>query len=356
MKHAAAEVEGNKFSFAFLMAEWGRSWMRGSWMGGRVIAMLSVSGGRHGSRKHSGLSYGRSSKRLRAALRAQGLITMSGLFNVLASRYNSGTPSPFDFTVVDEAQDISIAQLRFLAALGGGRPNSLFFAGDLGQRIFQQPFSWKALGVDVRGRSTTLKINYRTSHQIRSQADRLLGVEVSDVDGNSEERKGTISVFDGPAPGIAVLPTVEAEIKAVGEWLANVMKAGVQPNEIAIFVRSPAELGRAEDAARMAALNIGVLDNGGDGIAGCVTIGTMHLAKGLEFRAVAVMACDDEVIPLQERIETVGDEADLEDVYNTERQLLYVACTRARDYLLVTSTAPASEFLDDLRILRTPSS
>jgi superfamily I DNA/RNA helicase len=75
---------------------------------------------------------------------------------------------------------------------------------------------------------------------------------------------------------------------------------------------------------------------------------TMHLAKGLEFRAVAVMACDDEVIPLQERIEAVADESDLEDVYSTERQLLYVACTRARDHLLVTSTEPASEFLEDM--------
>jgi superfamily I DNA/RNA helicase len=75
----------------------------------------------------------------------------------------------------------------------------------------------------------------------------------------------------------------------------------------------------------------------------------MHLAKGLEFRAVAVMACDDEIIPLQERIETVSDETDLEEVYNTERHLLYVACTRARDHLLVTSAYPASEFLDDLR-------
>ncbi len=76
--------------------------------------------------------------------------------------------------------------------------NGLFFAGDLGQRIFQQPFSWKALGVDVRGRSRTLRINYRTSHQIRMQADRLLGPEVSDVDGNTETRRGTVSVFNGP--------------------------------------------------------------------------------------------------------------------------------------------------------------
>jgi superfamily I DNA/RNA helicase len=74
----------------------------------------------------------------------------------------------------------------------------------------------------------------------------------------------------------------------------------------------------------------------------------MHLAKGLEFRAVAVMACDDEVTPLQERIEMVADDSDLEEVYNTERHLLYVACTRARDHLLVTSGDTPSEFLDDL--------
>ena len=73
----------------------------------------------------------------------------------------------------------------------------------------------------------------------------------------------------------------------------------------------------------------------------------MHLAKGLEFRAVAVMACDDEVLPLQARIEDVADASDLEEVYNTERHLLYVACTRARDYLLVNGVKPGSEFLGD---------
>ena len=67
----------------------------------------------------------------------------------------------FDYAVVDEAQDISVAHVRFFAALGAGRPNALFFAGDLGQRIFQQPFSWKSLGVDIRGRSCTLRVNYR---------------------------------------------------------------------------------------------------------------------------------------------------------------------------------------------------
>jgi superfamily I DNA/RNA helicase len=84
-------------------------------------------------------------------------------------------------------------------------------------------------------------------------------------------------------------------------------------------------------------------------VTGRASLSPMHLAKGLEFRAAVVMACDDEIIPLQSRIETVADDSDLEEVYNTERHLLYVACTRARDHLLVTSTEPASEFLDDLR-------
>jgi superfamily I DNA/RNA helicase len=91
-----------------------------------------------------------------------------------------------------------------------------------------------------------------------------------------------------------------------------------------------------------------ILDEHIETMPGLVSLSTMHLAKGLEFRTVVVMACDDEIIPWQERIETVADDADLEEIYNTERHLLYVACTRARDHLLVTSTEPASEFLDDL--------
>jgi superfamily I DNA/RNA helicase len=111
---------------------------------------------------------------------------------------------------------------------------------------------------------------------------------------------------------------------------------------------SNGELRRARAAAKQADLQAIELTDRVEVTPGKVSIGTMHLAKGSEFRAVAVMACDDEVIPLQERIEAVADEADLEEVYNTERHLLYVACTGARDHLLVTGVEPASEFLGDL--------
>ena len=120
------------------------------------------------------------------------------------------------------------------------------------------------------------------------------------------------------------------------------------PNEIGVFVRSAREIDRAVRAAEAAEAQYLVLDESVETLSTKVAISTMHLAKGLEFKAVVVMACDDEVIPSQERIENITDNADLEDVYNTERHLLYVACTRARDQLLVTSVAPSSEFLEDI--------
>jgi superfamily I DNA/RNA helicase len=284
---------------------------------------------------------------VKAALKAKQLITQSEMFTELATFYSTHVSRPFEFVIVDEAQDVSIAQLRFLGALGKDVPNSLFFAGDLGQRIFQQPFSWRSLGVDVRGRATTLRINYRTSHQIRMKADRLLGPEMADVDGIVEKRKSTISIFNGPPPTIRTLDSIEAESKSAANWITERVQEGLLPHEIAIFVRSSSELDRARAAAELAAIPFKILDDRVETVHGKASIATMHLAKGLEFRAVVVMACDDEIIPLQRRIETVVDDSDLEEVYNTERQLLYVACTRARDHLLVTSVAPASEFLDD---------
>jgi superfamily I DNA/RNA helicase len=163
----------------------------------------------------------------------------------------------------------------------------------------------------------TLRVNYRTSHQIRTQADRLLGPSVVDVDGNTEKRDDTISVFNGPEPTILALGDQGEECGAVGRWIADLIVAGVLPHEFGIFVRSGAQLDRARAAAEEAGLPFRVLDDRVETGSGQVSIATMHLARGLEFRAVVPMACDDEIIPLQDRIENVGDDADLQEVYQT---------------------------------------
>ena len=347
---AAAEVADHEFSPHFLWTEWSGvvdAWQLDSWEDYRDVMRL----GRKTrlAETQRAVLWSIFSK-VREALNERELLTEPRMFRLLERQVAEGAHPPFEFCVIDEAQDIGVAELRFLAALGGGRPDSLFFAGDLGQRIFRAPFSWRVLGVDVRGRSHTLRINYRTSHQIRRQADRLLPPELADVDGITERRGGTVSAFNGPEPSIRILASSDEEAVAVADWLAELRRESFAPHEIAVFVRSEGEIARAQEAVRLADLNSIILDKRSDGASGKVAVATMHLAKGLEFRAVAVMACDDEVLPLQSRIENVADEADLEDTYSTERHLLYVACTRARDRLLVIGVEPTSEFLDDLRM------
>ncbi len=123
------------------------------------------------------------------ALATERYTTWANAFIGLASAALAGRPSkPFDHVIVDEAQDLASAELRFFAALAPAEPNGLFLAGDIGQRIFQRPYSWASLGVDVRGRSHTLKVCYRTSQQIRRSADRLLPTVLCDSDGLEDER------------------------------------------------------------------------------------------------------------------------------------------------------------------------
>jgi superfamily I DNA/RNA helicase/mRNA-degrading endonuclease RelE of RelBE toxin-antitoxin system len=346
---AAQSVKDLRLTHHFLRSEWEQvvdAWQLTSWAAYRDVARLGRKTRLPEAKRQLLWSI---FEKVQAGLQARQLMTEAALFTRLADCFREGKASPFDFAVVDESQDLGVAQMRLLAALGQGRGDALFFAGDLGQRIFQQPFSWKSLGVDLRGRSRTLRVNYRTSHQIRSQADRLLGAAVTDIDGNSEQRGDTVSVFNGPPPVIRLFERATDESSGVAEWLSVQIKAGILPHEIALFIRSTNELDRTREAASKAAMSYVVLDDGPETEVGKLSISTMHLAKGLEFRSVAVMACDDEIIPSQERIETVGDDADLQEIYDTERQLLYVACTRARDNLLVTSVRPASEFLDDLK-------
>ncbi|MCG8480978.1 MAG: UvrD-helicase domain-containing protein, partial [Spirochaetales bacterium] len=287
-------------------------------------------------------------EQVRTTLTAAGTVTYAEMLHALAAQYDEGRPRPFTHVVADEAQDIGPAQLHFLVGLAGTGPNKLFFAGDTGQRIFRQPFSWASCGVEVQGRSRLLRVNYRTSHQIRHHADRLLDPEIVDADGYRDRRDDTVSIFNGPLPEIHTYESEDDETVAIAKWITTQLETGVAPGEIGVIVRSTEEIPRAIRAVDTTGIGYSIVDQRSHTDPETVSILTMHLAKGLEFRTVVVVACDDEVIPSQSRIEAVGDEADLEEVYATDRHLLYVACTRARDTLIVTGVKSASEFLDDL--------
>ncbi|RCK28750.1 DNA helicase [Thalassospira xiamenensis] len=348
LKHAADEIGIKTFSQRFLLSEWMN--VIDAWQIGTLGAYQSVQ--RVGRKNRLGTNQRETLwpvfENARRRLEAQGVLSWPMIFGKVTEYFLGRENKPFTHAVIDESQDLGIPELRMLAAITPDGPDALFFAGDLGQRIFQEPFSWLALGVDIRGRSRTLKVNYRTSHQIRRSADKLLPNVVQDVDGVSEERRATVSVFNGPDPVIRTFPSLEAERAGVAEWIKSLVDDGVATSEIGIFVRSNGQLARARQAVKEAGHQQMELSERFEAAKGRIAIGSMHLAKGLEFKAVAVMACDDDVLPLQSRIETIADIPELDDVYETERHLFYVACTRARDYLLVSGVEPASEFFADL--------
>ena len=141
---------------------------------------------------------------------------------------------------------------------------------------------------------------------------------------------------------------LDDETSIISDWINQQISGGVPASEIGIFVRSEDELPRAKAAIIVSGQNAFKITDKFEENSGAISFGTMHLAKGLEFRSVAVMACDEDVLPQQDRLERVTDASDLAEVYETERHLLYVACTRAREHLLVTGVEPGSEFLEDL--------
>ena len=347
LETATNELENTKFSIQFLVSEWRN--VIDAWQVDNLETYQSVL--RIGRR--SRVSSGQREKvwpvfaRTRELLTGQGLHTWPEIFGEVAAYFAAQEHKPFSHIIVDEAQDLGVPELRLFTAMKADNPDALFFSGDIGQRIFQQPFSWKALGVDIRGRAHTLKVNYRTSHQIRRAADRLLPDIIRDVDGNEENRRDVISVFNGLEPEVKTFADAHQETEGVAAWVREIIEDGITPEEIGIFVRSNSELPRAREVVKLAEQTSLELSNRVEDRDGRISIGTMHLAKGLEFQAVVVMACDDDILPSQARIETVADEDELDEVYETERHLFYVACTRARDRLLISGVEPESEFFED---------
>jgi mRNA-degrading endonuclease RelE of RelBE toxin-antitoxin system len=270
-----------------------------------------------------------------------------GTFNLLcaSAAEKAAHHPPYQHVIADECQDFGPAELRLLRALCESGDNDLFFCGDEGQRIYKPQVSWLSLGIDVRGRSKRLELNYRTTEQIRRQADALLPPTVTDADGQSEDHR-TRSVLSGPAPEVLGYRTPTAEQEGLAEWLRALRQEGVALHEIGIFARTGKLINeRVNPALRTAGLASQDIKSDSVPEGDRVAVGTMHGAKGLEFRAVAIVGCDRNQLPLRMVASRIRDGADREEFVEQERHLLYVACTRARERLRVTWSGEGCEWL-----------
>ncbi len=264
---------------------------------------------------------------LQRGLKKRNLLTFEGAIHEARLAVEQGNVAGYTHVLVDEVQDFSLEALRLIRAMSpidNGTPDPLCTVGDGHQRIYRAKIPMIRAGIDIRGRSRRLKINYRTSEQIRQFAQGLLhGVDTDDLDGGVTNTAGDHSVFSGPKPIVKMCLDNNAEAEAIVAWVQELLDHGLATHEICVTPYKP-EIRTALTAANIATFELRprAEDPGADEPG--VRMGTMPRIKGLEFRAVA-LACADPRDPIN-----FMPEADMRD--RCER---YVAASRARECLLV---------------------
>jgi mRNA-degrading endonuclease RelE of RelBE toxin-antitoxin system len=262
-------------------------------------------------------------------LKKRNLLTFEGAIHQARLAIEQGNFQKYAHVLVDEIQDFSLEALRLIKVLSPideGTRDPLCTAGDGHQRIYRTKIPLSRAGINIRGRSRRLKINYRTSEQIRKFAQGILkGVEIDDLDGGTAIVVGDHSAFKGPDPTIKNCKSEKDEAEAVVTWVKKLMKEyGLATYEICVTPYK-AEVRSALTTAEILTFQLKPReDDPGSDIPG-VRLGTIKRIKGLEFRAVA-LACADKNDPMNHL-----DDADVK-----ERCERYVAATRAREHLLVT--------------------
>ncbi|MFD5024740.1 UvrD-helicase domain-containing protein [Streptomyces sp. NPDC058373] len=280
-------------------------------------------------------------------LAADHLRTYLGTCAEAADRLRATGPR-YRHVVVDEAQDLHPAQWRLLRAAAPERPDDLFIAGDPHQRIYDCKVSLKGVGVRVAGRTTRMRKNYRSTHEILSWSTALLhGRPFEDLadDSRHDTLLGYRSSLRGNGPEAHQADTSEAELAALTARVRGWLDNGVRPSEIGVTARFKKNGDQAVEALRAAGIPAARLQ-GGTAPADAVNVGTMHAFKGLEYRYVAVIGVREGALPYPKaitppEIDGLQHETDL----LAERCLLFVACTRARDGLYVSWTGEPSPFL-----------
>lgn len=259
-----------------------------------------------------------------------------------------GLRLPYRAVIVDEAQDMSPEALRLVRALVPEGPDDLFIVGDAHQRIYRYRAILGRCGIDVRGRGHRLKINYRTTEEIRGFAmDLLKDRRIDDLDGGSDTHAGYVSLTRGQAPEVQCFENEEMEMAAALRRIRNLLDGGAPPESICLAARIRRIF--ASFQAYVSARGVTTFEIQGEagdfeGAPG-VRIASLHRVKGLEFDHMLVVGAKRGVIPLVMAMKAADDALDAEETETAERALLYVALTRARRTCYVSASGALTSFL-----------
>jgi hypothetical protein len=279
--------------------------------------------------------------------RENGVIDRAELFNLVTDYFNRENIRPFKNVISDEIQDFSNVELRFLRSLVEEKENDLFLVGDPYQKIYAKKINFSAAGISIRGhRSKQLRINYRTSEEIKRLAlSTVKGLSYDNFDGEDEKLNGYLSLFHGEKPSYHIFRTKSEEIDFIVEQIKSLKVQGLNYSDIAIGFRTKDALKEVKTALHK--LKIPYSDNTGSAAndTSGIVLSTLHGMKGLEFKAVFLADINNRTCPLHFSNINEMEEQEKEDYFNREKSLMYVAMTRAINVLKISGVGVKSEMI-----------
>lgn len=260
----------------------------------------------------------------------------------------STSETRYKHVIVDEGQDLSMNGFRLLRAIAGDEhDNDIFIVGDAHQRIYKNKAVLSKCGINVRGRSSILRINYRTTEEIRKSAFALLnGISFDDLDDDFDTGDRCQSLTHGKAPQVLRFNNANEEFDAVLKEIKRLIDSGVSAKNICVVARTHKLLDDyisqfTSNGLRCYEIRGNKADDRGlDGI----RVATMHRVKGLEFQYIFIVAANKRIIPLASAIDHT-DSVSEQETMTAEKCLLYVALTRAQKGAYISSYGQISEFL-----------
>lgn len=278
---------------------------------------------------------------------ALNIISQRELFNITTHWLKEQPEFQFTHVIADEIQDLSNPELRFLRALTPEGSNDLFLVGDPYQRIYSRKLNFKAAGINIQGRSRRLRVNYRTTEEIKRQAVRIVsGVEADDFDGGEESLKGYVSLLHGETPVYKLFNNKNQEFEAIGSYIQTCLDAKISPRDICV---AASRNDMVDSIANYLSRNLDIpcwKMNIGDKEG--VNVSTFHRMKGLEFRVVILADVSAATIPYRPAYFADLDEEFQRQNDQEQRSLMYVALTRAINRVFITGCGEPSPYLRTL--------
>ena len=288
----------------------------------------------------------------RAQLAERGLKEVDDAYRDAAALLrDDGAGGGYAAVVVDEAQDMGAQAFALIRAIAPAGRDDLFIVGDGHQRIYgRNRVVMGRCGIDIRGRSRKLRLNYRTTEETRRWAANLLvGSAIDDLDGGSDDNQGIRSLTRGPEPALERFDTQEEQIEFLMRYLAVLETSGEALRAVCIVARTTGERDAIKQHLLARDIEAEVIDRDAvdDAAHVGVRLATMHRVKGLEFERVVMASMNEGLVPLSVAIAGKGDDTARESAETEERSLVYVAATRAKKELLVLSYGVPSPFFSE---------